>query len=184
MFDENTYLLRNGWCFHPFLLSLLPYPLIFSCCAGGGGQLTGESGREWSKTMTGGRETACWCHFKRSLNSDQNHRTCGWGTGFSGVQFWLPVPVPQGNPWYLPTGFSYPWHSLSIRHTIVLTLKNRTGRDCNRLHQENRFSKHTKCGKHSKHIMTNKQCQVIIKMVNVPSQKPAERQTIYILFGG
>ena len=64
------------------------------------------------KRVTGGRETARWCCFKRSLNSDQTRRTRGWGTGFSGVQFWLPVPVPQGNPWHLPAGFSYPWQSL------------------------------------------------------------------------
>ncbi len=53
-----------------------------------------------------------WRPFKRSLNSHQNPLTRGWGTGFDGIQLWLPVPVPWENPWLYLHGLPYPLQSL------------------------------------------------------------------------
>ena len=72
---------------HPF--PLLSYPAHGFVVGGGCGG--------WKCTISSA-ELAVSRVFERSFKSDQTRRTRGWGTGFSGVQFRLPVPVPQGNP--------------------------------------------------------------------------------------
>ena len=72
---------------HPF--PLLCYPAhVFMVGGGCGGR----------KRTILSAELAVSRVFERSLNLDQTRCTRGWGTGFSGVRFRLPVPVPQGNP--------------------------------------------------------------------------------------
>ncbi len=86
-----------------------PFPLLcYPCCVFGGLLLWLTT--SWQKYWVD--ELAVDRDFVRSLNFHQTRGTRGTGTGFCGVQVSKPVPVPQRNPWHIPAGFPYPWHSL------------------------------------------------------------------------